>query len=250
MKIRSRLLTRAAARLIILAMRLLFLTCRRRTKTETENVDANRSTGDARYLYSIWHDQLVMTLFADRPQQMAGLVSRHQDGSYVADTMELLGIHPVRGSTNRGGARALRELMDAAADWHIAITPDGPRGPRHVMKQGLVFLASRTGREIVPVAYGCRREWRIRGSWTDMLLPMPFTEIFVCAGRPLYVPADLEREGLDMWRRVLEHEMHRQEAEVDAYFGRETVVPRTTEASLSRQPPLASKQPRHGSRAA
>ncbi|MCA9117811.1 MAG: DUF374 domain-containing protein, partial [Planctomycetaceae bacterium] len=120
MKIRSRWLTLAAARGIVSLMRLLFWTCRCDVVAEADQSNPYEETGESRYLYSIWHDQIIMTLFTGRPKKMAGLVSRHQDGSYVADTMSLAGIQPVRGSTSRGGAQALRELMHAASEYHIA----------------------------------------------------------------------------------------------------------------------------------
>ena len=68
--------------------------------------------------------------------------------------------------------------MKTARDHHIVITPDGPRGPRQAMKSGIVYLASRSGREIIPVAHGCSRGWRVKGSWTDMMIPKPFSRVY------------------------------------------------------------------------
>lgn len=211
MKIRSRLLTKLLAFVAVAVIRSLFATCRFRIVIP-EGANSYRSTGNRRFLYSIWHDQLIMTIFSDRPKNMAGLVSSHQDGSYLADAMQMVGIRPVRGSTNRGGDRALREMLDAARDWHIAITPDGPRGPRREAKAGIVYLASRSGRQIIPASYTCLRSWTISGSWTDMMLPMPFTKILCLGGEPITVPASLERAGIEHYARVLKSEMDRLEA--------------------------------------
>lgn len=213
MKIRSRLLTKGIAALGVAAVRALFATCRVRVVMDVPCVSPYVSTGDRRFLYCIWHDQLLMTIFSGRPQQMAGLVSQHQDGSYLADAMKMVGITAIRGSTNRGGARAMREMLDTASELHIAITPDGPRGPRHELKAGLVFLAAHAGRPIIPTAYSCRRCWRIQGSWTDMMIPKPFTEIFVRAGTPLQVPAKAGRDELERYRLKLQAEMERLEAD-------------------------------------
>ncbi|MBW3543519.1 MAG: lysophospholipid acyltransferase family protein [Planctomycetes bacterium] len=216
MKIRNRFIISLLARVIVVGLRLLFLTCRRRTRLEVEGIDPTRDTGDRRYLYSIWHDQILLPIFL-KPRNSAGLVSRHQDGSWVADLLRLTGIKPIRGSSRRGGTEAMRQMLDAARDLHIVITPDGPRGPRREMKPGIVFLASHSGRTIVPVTFSCRRAWRIRGNWTDLLIPKPFTRIYAIGGEPLQVPLDLSRAGLEQFTARLQAEMDRLQAEVDRW---------------------------------
>ena len=109
MRIRSKFLTRLAARISIFVLRILFWTCRKDVRTEVDGTNVYEDTGDERFLVCVWHDQIVMTVFTGRPQKVAGLVSPHQDGSYLAEAMKMLGIATVRGSTNRGAARALRE---------------------------------------------------------------------------------------------------------------------------------------------
>lgn len=218
MRIRSPLLTRLAARAAVLLVRLLFATCRVQARLETPGINPYEGTGGQRYLFCVWHDHILMTCFAGRPRNMAGLVSRHQDGSYLAGTMKLLGITPIRGSSSRGGAQAMRQMFDAARDLHIAITPDGPRGPRRQAKSGIVFLASHSGRAIVPTAFACRRAWRIRGSWTDMLLPRPFTTIYAIGGRPLDVPPELTREQLEQYTARLQAEMERLDGELECWM--------------------------------
>lgn len=197
MRIRSRRLTQLAAWCVVLFMRLLFATCRKRYYCVEPNANPYEDVGAARHLYSIWHDQIVMVLFSGNPSHSAGLVSKHQDGSYVADVMRMRGVLPVRGSTKRGGAEALRQMMETAKDYHITITPDGPRGPRHEIKPGIVFLASHTGRKIIPTAFTCKSYWSIKGNWTDMMIPKPFTKIIALGGEPLEVPPDLSREQMD-----------------------------------------------------
>ncbi len=204
MRIRSRFLTKMAAWGIVVLMRMLYATCRKSYSAYDPGTNAYGDVGDARHLYCVWHDQILMILFGGKQPKAAGLVSKHQDGSYVADVMRLCGVKPVRGSTKRGGAEALRQLMEAAQDHHIAITPDGPRGPRHEIKPGIVFLASHSGRKIVPTAFTCRRYWSIKGNWTDMMIPKPFTRIFAFGGKPLEVPPHLSREGLAEYLQKLQ----------------------------------------------
>ena len=233
MRVRSRLLTKSAAFLAIVLTRLLFATCRRQIRLEVPGINPYDGTGDARYLFCAWHDQILMTCFTGRPTNMAGLVSRHQDGSYLADAMRCLGVTPIRGSSSRGGAQAMRQMLDAARDLHIAITPDGPRGPRRQAKSGIVFLASHARRAVVPTAYACRRAWRIRGSWTDMLIPMPFTTIDAMGGRPLAIPADLSREQLEHYTARLQAEMERLDAKAAEWACGRVSVPERTRRSAA-----------------
>ena len=212
MKIRNRYLTKLIAIAAVAFVRLLFKTCRIEIATEVAGCCPYEDTGDRRFLYCVWHDDILMTVFCGRPKKMAGLVSPHQDGSYLADAMQRVGITSVRGSSKRGASRAMRELLDRVRDLHVAITPDGPRGPRRQMKTGIIFLASRSGRVIIPTAYACRRPWRIRGNWTDMQLPMPFTRVHARGGPAFVVPADLDREQLELYAQRLQAEMQRQEA--------------------------------------
>jgi lysophospholipid acyltransferase (LPLAT)-like uncharacterized protein len=212
LKIRNRYLTKLIALAAVALVRVLFKTCRIEIATEVPGCCPYEDTGDRRFLYCVWHDDILMTVFCGRPKKMAGLVSPHQDGSYLADAMQRVGITSVRGSSKRGASRAMRELLDRVRDLHVAITPDGPRGPRRQMKTGIIFLASRSGRVIIPTAYACRRAWRIRGNWTDMQLPMPFTRVHARGGPAFVVPADLDREQLELYAQRLQAEMERQEA--------------------------------------
>ena len=152
-----------------------------------------------RYILCVWHDSLLFPLFsADATWQQAScLTSRHFDGSYIAELTERLGLRAIRGSTNHGGTEAIRQLIDEAADRHVVITPDGPRGPRRVMKSGAVFLASQTGRQMVVAGFSCRRGWRIQGKWTDMLIPCPFTTLYLVPSVPITIPPGLTRPELE-----------------------------------------------------
>jgi hypothetical protein len=211
-KIQSRLLTKVIAVLTVGLTRLLFRTCRVRIFLEEPGICPYAETGSRRYLYCVWHDQIMMTVFCGRPKAMAGLVSGHRDGSYLAEAMRLLGIAAIRGSSKRGGSRAMGELLHRVRNFHVAITPDGPRGPRRKIKTGIVFLASHSGRVIIPTAHLCRRAWHIRGNWTDMMFPRPFTKIYACGGRRFPVPAGLDRHELERYAERLEAEMQRLEA--------------------------------------
>lgn len=215
MRIRHPWLTPLAAAALVLAFRLLFRTLRIQIDADSPWREGYHPQPRDRFLYCVWHDSLLIPIFAGRPHHMSTLVSRHQDGSYLAEAMRRVGIEAVRGSSSRGGVQALRQLVDVARTHHITITPDGPRGPRREVKEGIVFLASHTGRAIVPVAAACRSCWRFRGSWTDLMIPRPFTTVYGVTGRPLHVPPKLSREQLAQYTALLQEEMDRANIEAE-----------------------------------
>ncbi len=148
------------------------------------------------FLYCVWHDSMIVPTFGGRHRRTAALTSQHMDGSFVAHVLRFVGISTIRGSTNRISPGAIRKLIKTAESKHLVITPDGPRGPRRKMSVGIVFLASHTGRAIVPTAYSCTRYWTIPGNWTDLVIPKPFSKVFLMAADPVEVPAELDSSQL------------------------------------------------------
>lgn len=211
MKIRSRWLNIVLSHFATFGLRLLFLTIRvQHFKVVEDATPYSRPAGIQRFTFSMWHDQIVMAVFSLRTWNLAGLISQHRDGGYLADSVLIAGIQPVRGSTSRGGAEAVSEIL-SSPDLHLAMTPDGPRGPRRKMKEGIVFISSRSGRPIVPTALVCSRQWSVPGSWTDMAIPKPFSKVILIAGTPMTVPIDLPREEMMVWGEFLTAEMARLE---------------------------------------
>jgi hypothetical protein len=212
LRIRSRLLTKLAGWLVAVLFRSLSRTLRLRGLVEAEFTDCSVETRRG-YIYALWHDSILIPLARqsiERPN-VAALVSRHQDGAYLAEFMHYIGIRSIRGSTARGGDQALRELMRLGDDWHIFITPDGPRGPHHQIKPGLVYLASRTGRPIVPMLSHYDNAWNVRGNWTGLLIPRPFSRGCYLFGEPLTIPPDLSRERVESYTARVQAEMERLE---------------------------------------
>jgi lysophospholipid acyltransferase (LPLAT)-like uncharacterized protein len=117
-----------------------------------------------------------------------------------------MGAQAVRGSTNKKGLSALRGLIRKGRVNHLGITPDGPRGPRRVLQPGAVFVASRTGMPLVPVGMAYDSCWR-HSSWDRMAFPRPGRTGVAVAGRPIYVPADLDRDGVEEYRRRVQAAM-------------------------------------------
>jgi lysophospholipid acyltransferase (LPLAT)-like uncharacterized protein len=135
------------------------------------------------------------------------LISRHADGQLIAEVCGHLGFQAVRGSTTRGGVEAVRESLRLAGRGHLAITPDGPQGPRRQVQAGVVYLAARTGLPIVPIGIGLDRPWRLR-SWDRFALPRPWSRAVCVTAAPITVPEGADRQQLEHYRRQVEESLH------------------------------------------
>jgi len=115
---------------------------------------------------------------------IAVLVSRHRDGELITQVIEKLGFVAARGSSTRGGEAGVRGMLAwAGQDRHLALTPDGPRGPAEQMKPGALYLAERTGRRMVPIGVAARPVRALR-SWDRFRVPWPFARVLVSHGAP------------------------------------------------------------------
>lgn len=211
MRIRSKLLVKLGAWIFAKAVQVLYRTLRLERRCPPGTCPYERPQGPERYFYSTWHDSMLTPAFGGSQAYTVALTSQHTDGSFVAGVLQAIGMRTVRGSTGRGGARAIRELIHL--NLHTVITPDGPRGPRRQVSPGILFLASKTGRGIVPVAASADRYWRIPGSWTDLEIPKPFARVYLLAGDPIYVPADADRDTLETYRQQVQQAMDALSAE-------------------------------------
>ena len=153
-----------------------------------------------RYVFTLWHSRLLPLAFTHRGLNAAVLISQHRDGELIARIVERLGYVAARGSSTRGGEEGLREMVRLAESGRLlGITPDGPRGPAEQVKPGLVYLASRTGFPVLPVAAAASHAWRFR-SWDGFRLPWPFTRLVVGYGPPIAVPRVLADDDVEAWR--------------------------------------------------
>jgi hypothetical protein len=178
----------------------------------------HRALVDARqrFILAFWHGRLLPLGYLHRGCGHGLMISRSKDGEYGSALARHWGQIPVRGSTSRGGALALAEMVDHLGAGHsVAFTPDGPRGPRERMKPGPIAAAQKTGAPILPFSCGASRAWYLH-SWDRMLVPKPFARIAVCYGPPFYVrPADDPEQK----RCALEDELRRLTALAEAEAG-------------------------------
>jgi lysophospholipid acyltransferase (LPLAT)-like uncharacterized protein len=206
-KLKAHRLNAAAAWLLSCGFKLLFATLRIRFYCVNE-VARPYSQADGQYfVYPIWHDSMAAPIFSGRQPSMVALVGAHSDGSYVSTILRSVGIGSVRGSSSRGGSQALRQLLADTEGKHIVLTPDGPRGPRRQLKPGLTFMASRTGKAVVPTAFACTSAWHPQGKWTDLMIPRPFSTLYGVAGQPIKVPRKASKVELDEFTRRIQAAM-------------------------------------------
>jgi lysophospholipid acyltransferase (LPLAT)-like uncharacterized protein len=154
-------------------------------------------------IYVFWHENILLPLYLRGHSNISMLLSRHQDANILDRVARMMGFGVVRGSTFHGGSAALRELAARAAEGNLTITPDGPRGPRRQLAAGCVFLASTLGIPLVAMGLGYERPWRL-GTWDRFAIPRPFSRARAIVSRPLAIPPDLDREGIEAHRAGVE----------------------------------------------
>jgi lysophospholipid acyltransferase (LPLAT)-like uncharacterized protein len=163
-------------------------------------------TGDlqaGRYIYAFWHEGMLFLASVPWKSTIHVLISQHADGELISQICRRLGFKIVRGSTTRGGMQATRELLRLSERSHLAVTPDGPRGPRRRVQPGLIYLASRTGLPILPTGIGYQHPWRAK-SWDRFAVPRPWTSACCATAPAIHVPPDLDRQELEHYRQQVE----------------------------------------------
>ena len=180
--------------------------------------DAAIARGE-RCIFAFWHARMLPLVFTHRGRGIVVLVSRPRDGELITRIIERLGFGTARGSSTRGGEEGLMDMLRRAGERQLlAITPDGPRGPAEKLKPGLVYLASRSGLPIVPVATASPGSLRLR-SWDRFRIPRPFARVVVAYGDPIAVPRGIEGGELESWRARVERALEAHTAAVRARAG-------------------------------
>ena len=157
------------------------------------------------FVYAFWHARQAFLPYLHAGDRIHPLISRSKDGEIIAQVCRHFGLEPARGSSSRGGGEAVLELIRWVEQGdRVGVTPDGPRGPRETIHDGVLYLAQKTGTPIVPVAYSARRAWIFR-SWDAFMLPTPFNRIVMAYGAPLHIgPQDDLKQSAALLKTALD----------------------------------------------
>lgn len=167
---------------------------------------------------AFWHGRLLMMPWVYRGKRLGFLVSSHRDGQIVGRALERFGFHPILGSTNKNGSSALKEMVKAIQNGSdIGIAPDGPRGPRYRAHFGVIELARRTGRPVVPLSFNASKK-KVFKTWDHFLLPYPFSKGVFIWGEPIYVDSNGDRDYLEQIRVLLETRLNELTEKADHFF--------------------------------
>ncbi len=173
-------------------------------RLERRNLTVFRDPGlrARRPVVVLWHDEIFPLIASHADEGMACVVSASRDGEILATVLEAFGFRAVRGSSSRGGMRALvaaKRFMETH-NRGVIFTVDGPRGPRHKVKPGAVFLANLAGSPVVPVRVAMERAKVFHRAWDKFQLPLPFSRCTVTYGTPMDLP-DCGKDPEEMQRQ-------------------------------------------------
>jgi hypothetical protein len=170
-------------------------------------------------IMAFWHGRILPATYYFRRRGIVVITSENFDGEWIAGIIERFGYGTARGSTSRGGRRALLQLKRDLADGRPAgFTLDGPRGPARVAQPGAVWLAKASGNPVLPFHLEANRYWTVN-SWDRTQIPKPFATVAIAMGEPFTVPENADDAALEAARQALEQQLVRLEARSREMFG-------------------------------
>ncbi|HAK54214.1 MAG: lysophospholipid acyltransferase family protein [Vicinamibacterales bacterium] len=167
------------------------------------------AAGGRQPVMAFWHGRILSATYYFRGRGIVVITSENFDGEWIARIIERFGYGTARGSSSRGGQRALLQLKRALAEGKAAgFTLDGPRGPAERAQPGAVWLAGATGQPLLPFHLEAERSWMAR-SWDRTQIPKPFSRVALAVGAPIEVPPDADEATLEAKRLELEEALRR-----------------------------------------
>ncbi len=163
-----------------------------------------------------WHEYLLVPFYLRGRSGSAILTSQHRDADWLSEAARHMGFETIRGSTYRGGSRALLKLMRSRGTRNLGIACDGPRGPRRHLAQGPVYLSSRLQIPLITYGIGVDRCWRM-ASWDQFAVPRPGARIRLIMGPRMQIPRDIRRDGVEHYRLHVQDVLLRLTWEAEAW---------------------------------
>jgi lysophospholipid acyltransferase (LPLAT)-like uncharacterized protein len=168
--------------------------------------------GGQQPVMAFWHGRILPAAYYFRRRGIVVITSENFDGEWIAGIIERFGYGTARGSTSRGGLKALLQLRrEMAAGKPAGFTIDGPRGPARIAQPGAVWLAQATGNPVLPFHLEASSYWTLK-SWDRTQIPKPFATVAIAMGEPLTVPADADAAAIEQARQRLEQRLQGLEA--------------------------------------
>jgi lysophospholipid acyltransferase (LPLAT)-like uncharacterized protein len=176
---------------------------------------------DRQIIAATWHRSAVFFVYFFGFLKPMIMFSRSKDGEYLTRFAQKFGVQPARGSSSRGGAEGLKEMIThlKGGGKACATVMDGPRGPARVAKKGLIVLAMETGVPLIPIIWSARRVWTFKKSWDQTMIPKPFSQIIINCTDPISIPPDLKPDELEDYRLKFEQILNTLTDEVDQMCG-------------------------------
>jgi lysophospholipid acyltransferase (LPLAT)-like uncharacterized protein len=176
-----------------------------RKDSGAEHLEAIRAEG-RHPIISLWHGRIFPAVIYFQRRDVVVIISENYDGEWIARITHKFGYRTARGSTSRGGPKALLQLVREIKATGVAFTLDGPRGPAEVAQLGAVWLSKATGNPLLPFHAEASSKWTLN-SWDRTQIPKPFATLATVVGAPLYVPRDADDAALEEWRQRLQQSL-------------------------------------------
>lgn len=196
--------TKIIAQIIYYLIRILNLTYRYKFIGLENKQKAKELHPQKTFIYALWHQNLIGAIFSHIGEHFTMVISESKDGELVAVTCEKFGHKPARGSSTRGGKKAIVEIVkNIKKGFPGALTVDGPKGPPHVVKPGVIEIAKLSHSAILPLSPYAKNSWVFKKSWDQFRVPKPFSKIIVVIGEPIIIPEESSREEFENIAKLL-----------------------------------------------
>ena len=175
-----------------------------------QNEKSNIFNSNKEYIFCCWHNKLFLgPHLLPRNRVINALQSSHSDGMVTSLAFKYLGMNVILGSSKKGGMQAFRKMVKCIKlGESVAITPDGPKGPKEKVKEGIIKLAQITETSIIPLVWTTNK-FKLMNSWDNFVLPYPFSKGVYSFGKPIYVKKQINEYELETARQNLENEIKR-----------------------------------------
>jgi hypothetical protein len=189
-------------------LRLLGFTWRIRVHNPTGFPTPDKNKNE-KLIFIFWHNRILVHTYYYRHCEITAMISKSRDGEYIAKVARWLGHYAIRGSSSRKSREALEEAIACLSqNKYIAVTPDGPQGPKYQLQGGAVEMARRTGASIVPMAFDASSKY-VFSSWDGFILPKPFSKIVICFGSPVKIPEKITQLEFEAYRKSVENSLNK-----------------------------------------